>query len=103
MRAFVVAAALAFALPAGVASAAEHQVSMESFKYLPASLEVAVGDTVVFTNKDPVPHTVTDRGGAFDSGKIETAGTWTWTATEAGEFSYYCTLHPRMAGAIVVK
>ena len=85
------------------ARAAEHQVVIEGMKYRPAQLQIAAGDTVVFRNADPVPHTVTDRGGAFDSGRIESGATWTLSAAPAGEYTYYCTIHPRMTGALTVQ
>lgn len=105
MRATLLAVAVGAAslMLAVEADAAEHRVEIRDFAYSPTPLNVAVGDTVIFSNHDPVPHTVTDRAGAFDSGQIESGSSWTFTATQAGEFTYYCTLHPRMEGNLAVK
>ncbi len=66
-------------------------------------LEVAVGDTVTWTNDDVMVHTVTAQDGSFDSDIFGPGETWSYTFTEAGEFNYACTPHPWMRGRIVVS
>ena len=67
----------------------------------PTVLRVDVGDLVTWRNYDPFPHTITAAGGVFDEeiGPEEIA---TFRFTSAGTYPYYCLLHPRMAGAVVV-
>ena len=65
--------------------------------------QVNVGDSIVWTNKDPFPHTVTANGGAFDSKQLAAAKTWTYRAQKKGDYPYVCTLHPTMSGTIHVK
>ena len=60
------------------------------------------GDTVVWINKDPFPHTVTAKG-VFDSHAMAAGRSWTYTARKAGEFAYICTLHPTMKGTLKVE
>ncbi|MBY5163939.1 plastocyanin/azurin family copper-binding protein [Salsipaludibacter albus] len=71
--------------------------------YGPSVLEVAVGDTVTWTNDDTMAHTVTSPDGAFDSGMVQPGESWSHTFTEAGEFPYLCTPHPWMRGRVDVN
>ena len=80
-----------------------HQVVIQGFGYAPASLEVAVGDTVVWTNRDVVPHTVTAESRAFDSGSMAMGATWRYVAAEPGSYPYLCSFHPTMKGMLVVR
>ena len=71
------------------------------------SVEVKVGESVVFSNSDAVPHTVTSGtpghpSGEFDSGLFGTGQTFTQTFDEAGEYDFFCSIHPAMTGTIVV-
>jgi len=84
------------------ALAGEHLVAIDGVKFEPAAITVRPGDTVAWSNKDPFPHTVTDRG-VFDSKEIAPGKTWKWTARKPGVYDYVCTLHPNMKGTITVK
>lgn len=95
------AAAVLAASPAWLL-AATHTVTIDSMRFEPAELVVAPGDTVVWTNKDPVPHTVTARG-RFDSGAIAPDKTWSWVAGRRGTLSYVCTYHPGMQAMLIVR
>jgi plastocyanin len=99
------ALALAIALvlsPALLAAGKAHQVSIEGMKFVPESLEVAPGDTVTWTNKDFVPHTVT-AGKSIESGTIEANAGWSYVAKQKGRFDYLCRFHPGMRATLVVK
>jgi plastocyanin len=66
-------------------------------------VEVAVGDTVTFTNEGAIAHTVTATSGAdFDSGSLAPGATFKFTASEAGTVTYVCNFHPGMQGTIKV-
>lgn len=84
-----------------VALAADHKVSIEGFKFMPASLTVAAGDTVTFTNNDGAPHTAT--GDAFDTGTLKKGDSKTVTISSAGNHAYKCNFHPAMTGAVVAQ
>jgi plastocyanin len=79
-----------------------HTVVIDGTNYAPAILTVKRGDTVVWVNKDPFPHTVTAKG-VFDSHNIAASRSWKYTARKAGEFAYICTLHPTMKGTLKVE
>ena len=80
-----------------------HIVEIRGFAYLPATLEVVPGDTVVWVNRDAVPHTATRDGGGWDSGSIGVEQTWRLVAGPRGSDPYYCTFHPNMRGVVVVR
>ena len=79
-----------------------HTVVIEGLKFLPENLAVERGDTVVWINKDPFPHTATAKG-VFDSGGIAPGASWEYTAREAGEHAYLCTFHPNMKATLRVQ
>ena len=91
--------------PAGAASAvkpATHHVVIDGLKNEPETLTVRRGDTIIWTNKDPFPHTVTAPG-KFDSHDIPAGGSWKYVARTAGDYAYICTLHPNMKGTLRVE
>ncbi len=79
-----------------------HTVVMQATSYAPVSLTVKRGDTVVWVNKDPFPHTATARG-TFDSKSIAAASSWKYKARKAGEYPFICTFHPNMKGTLRVE
>lgn len=89
-------------MPAAAPGAVAHTVVVEGMQFSPAKLEIHAGDTVIWQNKDPYPHTAT-AGGGFDSGEIAAGRSWKFTADRRGTFPYVCTLHPTMKGHLVVK
>lgn len=95
----VVATAL---LPAGAARADDVAVHIDNFVFEPAQLTVKAGQTVIWTNRDDIPHTVVCAG-KFRSKTMDTDGTFTFTFTSAGEYKYFCSLHPHMTGVIKVE
>jgi plastocyanin len=80
-----------------------HTVSIENMRFQPERLTVAPGDTVVWTNKDLVPHTATSDEGGFDSEIIQAEKSWRFTAREKGDFAYLCTFHPTMTAVLQVR
>jgi plastocyanin len=100
-RALLVGAALVLS-PDSTAAGKAQQVAMEGIKFVPERLEVAVGDTITWTNGDLVPHTVTS-GTAIESGTIDPNEHWRYVARKKGEIDYICRFHPGMRGKLVVK
>jgi plastocyanin len=100
MRTALCALAL-LALPA-LSGAATQTVTIEGMKFQPASVTVKRGDTVVWQNKDVVPHTATAAGN-FDSKNLDGGQSWTWTAGAKGRYDYICNYHPGMRGTVVVE
>lgn len=81
-----------------------HNITIEDMRFQPAVLVVAPGDTIVWINKDLVPHTATSQAGGFDSNVILASESWRYTVQkEKGDFAYICTFHPAMKGTLRVK
>ena len=80
-----------------------HTVTIESMRFQPETLTVARGDTIVWVNKDLVPHTATSKTGGFDSQIIPAEKSWELTVRKKGEFAYVCTFHPTMAATLQVR
>jgi amicyanin len=76
---------------------------MKNITYLHSKLHVTVGTTVEWTNRDPLPHTVTADDKSFDSGLIQPGKVYRHTFTRAGTFNFHCTPHPFMKGVVVVR
>jgi amicyanin len=103
-----VAAAIGLVLLAGSTASparagAGHAIEIVDFAFSSPSLTISVGDTVTWTNADPVVHTATSTSGAFDSGDLAQGGSYSLTFTAAGTYDYLCTPHPSMTGTIVVE
>jgi len=96
------AVAAALSLYLGVAHAEESKVTIDNFTFSPSELKVKVGDTVTWSNHDDIPHTVVSAG-KFRSKAMDTDGTFSFTFTAAGEYKYFCSLHPHMTGTIKVE
>jgi len=84
------------------AQAEELKVTIDNFTFTPAELKVKVGDTVTWTNHDDIPHTVVSAG-KYRSKTMDTDGTFSFTFTSAGDYKYFCSLHPHMTGMIKVE
>ena len=86
-----------------MARAATHAVTIADFAFSPPMLTITAGDTVTWTNEDPVIHTATSATGAFDSGDLAQGASFSFTFTTPGTYAYVCTPHPDMTGQIVVQ
>jgi plastocyanin len=83
-------------------SAANTEVKIDNFSFGPQELTVAVGATVTWTNRDDIPHTVVSTDGVFKSKVRDTDEKFSYTFTKAGTYPYFCSIHPKMTGKIVV-
>lgn len=95
--------ALATAVDQTAAGPKTVAVVIDNFTFSPATLEVAVGTTVTWRNRDDVPHTVVSTTKVFKSPPLDTDESFSFTFREAGTFAYFCSLHPHMTGSVVVK
>ncbi len=95
---------LAVASVASPGAAADIGVTIEGTAFKPASINIAVGDTVNWTNLDGGAHTVTSNAGVWESGTVRgSGGTFSRTFDTAGTFEYFCQLHSWMLGTVVVR
>ena len=79
------------------------QVMIDNFVFSPVSLTVKVGTQVTWINHDDIPHTVDSTQGKFKSTALDTDDKFEFRFTDAGEYPFYCRLHPKMTGKIVVQ
>ena len=81
------------------------EVKVDNFSFGPATLTVAVGTTVTWTNRDDIPHTVvsTDDTKTFKSRVLDTDEKFSFTFSKAGTYPYFCSIHPKMTGRVIVQ
>jgi plastocyanin len=84
-------------------SAATAGVKIDNFVFGPQTITVPVGTTVTWTNSDDIPHTSVSTEGVFKSKVLDTDEKFSYTFTKAGTYPYYCTIHPKMTGKVVVQ
>jgi len=79
------------------------EVKIDNFSFGPATLTVPVGASVTWTNRDDIPHTVVSTDGVFKSKVLDTDEKFTFTFSKAGTYPYFCSIHPKMTGKVVVQ
>lgn len=97
-----IAVAINLSLGCAHANADDTKVTIDNFTFAPAELTVKVGTTVNWTNHDDIPHTVVSAG-KFRSKTLDTDDSFSFTFTAAGDYKYFCSLHPHMTGTIKVE
>ena len=87
--------------------AAGVEVKIDNFTFAPRSLRVAPGTTVTWVNRDDIPHTVVSSGQTpgqlFKSKALDTDDKFSFTFAKPGTYPYFCSLHPKMTGEVVVR
>lgn len=97
----ILGAMLAFAAVA--AQDASNVITIDNFTFSPKEVTVAVGTTVKWVNHDDIPHTIVEKKTTFRSKALDTDDSYSFTFTSAGDFDYFCGLHPHMVGKVIVK
>jgi plastocyanin len=70
-----------------------NEIWFEYKAYNPPQRSIAVGTTITFTNKDNADHTATETSHLFDSGKVKSGGTYSYTFNTPGTYYFYCNYH----------
>jgi plastocyanin len=81
----------------------EVRIVIEDFVFKPAEITISPGTKVTWINKDEAPHTATSVDKKFNSGGLDTDDKFSYVFNDAGEFPYFCALHPHMKATITVK
>jgi 3',5'-cyclic-AMP phosphodiesterase len=90
--------------PARSGTRAPNEIGIDNFQFTPPTLEVKAGTRVAWVNDDDVPHLIASSTGKFKSSQVlDTGGRFELTLAKAGTYPYFCSLHPKMQGTIVVK
>ena len=79
-----------------------HDVVVDNFSFAPATASVPIGTTITWTNHDDVPHTIVSTEQKFKSPVLDTDGQFSHRFDTAGTYKYFCSIHPKMTGDIVV-
>ena len=79
------------------------QLTIDNFSFAPMTVTVPVGTTVTWTNHDDIPHNVVSPDRKFKSPVLDTGEMFSHTFDVAGTYKYYCSIHPRMTGQVVVR
>jgi plastocyanin len=79
------------------------EVKIDNFSFGPGTLTVPVWTTVTWTNRDDIPHTVVSTEGAFKSKVLDTDEKFSFTFSKAGTYPYFCSIHPKMTGKVIVQ
>ena len=79
------------------------EVNIDNFTFQPQTLTVKAGTMITWTNRDDIPHTVTSSDALFKSKTLDTDDKFTFTPTKPGTYSYFCSIHPKMTGKVVVE
>jgi len=97
----------ALGLPVSPAAAADNpstaEVKIDNFSFTPQEIKVKAGTTVTWTNRDDIPHTVTSTDSLFKSKTLDTDDKFTTTFAKPGTYPYFCSIHPKMTGKVIVE
>jgi plastocyanin len=98
----------AFAVIAGAggitaaAGADSEEVKIDNFSFTPPAITVSAGTQIRWTNHDDIPHTIVTEDKSVKSKVLDTDEQFTYTFRKAGTYKYFCSIHPKMTGTVVV-
>jgi len=96
--------ATAAASPDSAASATATTIKIDNFSFSPPSTTVPAGSTITWVNADDVPHKIVSSDGKFTaSPPVDTNDRYAFRFAQPGRYEYFCALHPKMTGVIVVQ
>ena len=81
----------------------KYAVKIDNYSFTPQTITISAGTTVTWTNADDVPHTVAGTDLSFSSKALDTDDQYSHTFDAPGTYKYFCTVHPRMTGTVVVE
>jgi 3',5'-cyclic-AMP phosphodiesterase len=89
-------------LEAATTNADARDVVVDNFSFAPATASVPVGSTITWTNRDDVPHNIVSTEQKFKSPVLDTDEQFSHRFDAPGSYRYFCSIHPKMTGRIVV-
>ncbi|MHB8830737.1 MAG: cupredoxin domain-containing protein [Patescibacteria group bacterium] len=89
--------------PKPVETKSKIYVTIQNFSFQPSDVSAKKGDSIIFTNQDSVPHTITSQ--TFDSGQLQKGQSFTLNTSNLspGTYSFHCSIHPSMTGTITIR
>lgn len=88
---------------AGQGSSSKNVVAIDNFTFTPTELTIPAGTQVSWINKDDVPHTVVSVDHKFKSRALDTDEKFSFTFQTPGTYEYFCSVHPKMIGKVIVQ
>jgi plastocyanin len=82
---------------------AANEIKIDNFSFSPAILTVPAGTTVKWTNHDDIPHNIVSSEQKFKSKPLDTDDSFSFTFSTPGTYQYFCGLHPKMVGKVIVE
>lgn len=95
--------AIKASIPVPAAQAQPAAVKIDNFSFGPQEIIVPAGTKVTWTNRDDIPHTVTSTNEIFKSKALDTDDQFSFAFDKPGTYEYFCSIHPKMTGKVVVK
>jgi plastocyanin len=83
--------------------ASSNVVNILNFSFTPGELTINNGGTAIWQQNDAVPHQIISNSGLFESNVLNKGDQYSFKFDQAGEYGYYCKIHPSMRGKIIVK
>jgi 3',5'-cyclic-AMP phosphodiesterase len=83
--------------------ASKNEVKIDNFSFAPAALTVPAGTVITWVNHDDVPHNAISTDKKFASPVLDTDESFSWEFKEPGTYPYYCSIHPKMTGKVIVQ
>ena len=88
----------------GANGASQNKIEIKDFAFNPQTITVKSGEKITWINRDEEPHTVVSVEKQFKkSSALDTDQEFTVTAGAPGTYTYYCSVHPKMTGTIIVE
>ena len=87
----------------GNAKPAATEISVDNFTFGPQTITVPVNSTVTWVNRDDIPHVIASTDGLFRSKALDTDDKFSFTFAKPGTYPYFCAIHPKMVGKIIVQ
>ena len=84
-------------------NAKQSEIRVDNFTFAPDTITVPVNSTVTWVNKDDIPHVIVSDDGVFKSKALDTDQKYSYTFSKAGTYQYFCAIHPKMVGKVVVQ
>jgi len=82
---------------------ASAEVTIDNFSFGPQSVSISPGTKVTWKNRDDIPHTVVSTDLVFKSRVLDTDESYSFTFEKPGTYPYFCSVHPKMTGQVIVK
>ena len=89
--------------PSSSNGASKSEVRIDNFTFQAPTITVPAGTEVTWVNRDDIPHTVVSDDKVFKSKALDTDDKFTFKFSQPGTYKYFCSLHPKMTGEVVVK